>query len=65
VYSDGNELRTKTGLPLLGVVSLVMNDTDRRRERLSLMRFVGASGGLVGMFVLVIATTAILAQRTG
>ena len=33
VYSDGNELRTKTSLPLLGVVSLVMNDGDRRRER--------------------------------
>jgi polysaccharide chain length determinant protein (PEP-CTERM system associated) len=65
VYSDGNELRTKTGLPLLGVVSLVMNDNDRRRERLSTLRFLGASGGLVGMFVLGIVAMAILAQRAG
>jgi polysaccharide chain length determinant protein (PEP-CTERM system associated) len=65
VYSDGNELRTKTGLPLLGVVSLVMNDADRRRERLSTLRFLGASGGLVGMFVLGIAAMAILSQRAG
>jgi len=65
VYSDGAELRVKTGLPLLGVVSLVMSDTDRRRERLGTMRFVGASGGLVGLFVLGIIMMAMLAQRAG
>ena len=65
VYSDGNELRTKTGLPLLGVVSLVMSDGDLRRERMSMLRFLGASGGLVGMFVLGIAAMGILAQRAG
>ena len=65
VYSDGNELRTKTGLPLLGVVSLVMNDGEKRRERMGMLRFVGASGGLIGLFVLGIAAMAILAQRAG
>jgi polysaccharide chain length determinant protein (PEP-CTERM system associated) len=65
VYSDGAELRTKTGLPLLGVVSMVMSDIDRRRERMGTLRFFGASGGLVGLFVLGMVAMALLAQRGG
>ncbi|CAD5375203.1 Chain length-determining protein [Rubrivivax sp. A210] len=49
-FSDANELRTKTGLPLLGVVTLVMSDADRRLERMRLIRFVSASGSLIGLF---------------
>jgi hypothetical protein len=49
-FSDANELRTKTGLPLLGVVTLVMSDADRRLERMRLIRFVSASGTLIGLF---------------
>ncbi len=52
VFLDGGELRAKTGLPVLGVVSIVLNDLDRHRERMSLYRFVGASGGLVGVFAI-------------
>jgi len=40
-----------TGLPLLGVVTGLTTDADRRYQRASLMRFVGASGGLVGLFI--------------
>lgn len=50
-FADANELRTQTGLPLLGVVTMLTTDIDRRRERASLFRFVSASGGLVGLFV--------------
>jgi hypothetical protein len=50
-FGNADELRLITGLPLLGVVSLLTTDTDRRRERLHLFVFMGASGGLVGMFV--------------
>ena len=50
-FADAEELRLKTGLPLLGVVSALTTDDDRRRERVSLFRFVSASGGLVGLFV--------------
>jgi polysaccharide chain length determinant protein (PEP-CTERM system associated) len=63
VYSDGNELRTSTGLPLLGVVSLVMSEADRQRERAGTFLFFGASGGLVGLFVLGMVTMVILARR--
>jgi hypothetical protein len=63
IFSDGDELRAKTGLPLLGVVSLVMSDVDRRRLRMGHLRFAGASGGLVGLFALGMVAMALLAQR--
>ncbi len=50
-FSSAETLRQMTGLPLLGVVTMLTTDVDRRRERMSLMRFVVASGGLVGVFV--------------
>ena len=50
-FSDPDQLRQMTGLPLLGVVTALTTDADRRYQRASLMRFVGASGGLVGLFI--------------
>jgi polysaccharide chain length determinant protein (PEP-CTERM system associated) len=50
-FSDADQLRLATGLPLLGVVTLLTTDADRRRQRGSLFRFVAASGGLVGLFI--------------
>ena len=49
-FLEPSDLRAKTGLPVLGVVSVVMNDTDRRSTRMSLYRFMGASGGLIFVF---------------
>jgi polysaccharide chain length determinant protein (PEP-CTERM system associated) len=50
-FAHGDELRLKTGLPLLGVVTMLVSDVDRRRDRLSMVRFVAASGGLVALFL--------------
>lgn len=50
-FGDADALRARTGLPLLGVVSMLTTESDRRRERGSLIRFVSASGGLVGLFI--------------
>jgi len=50
-FGDGSELRLKTGLPLLGVVTLLSSDAERQRERASMLRFMGASGGLVMLMV--------------
>jgi len=50
-FASAEDLRQKTGLPLLGVVTLLTSEDDRRRDRISLFRFVAASGGLVGLFV--------------
>jgi polysaccharide chain length determinant protein (PEP-CTERM system associated) len=50
-FDDASELRAKTGLPLLGVVTMVMSDVDRRMERMGTIRFVTATGSLVALFV--------------
>ena len=50
-FSDAEELRQKTGMPLLGVVTMLTTDDDRRRQRMGLYRYVLASGGLVGLFL--------------
>ena len=64
-FADGDELRNRTGLPLLGVVSLLMSDADRRRERRAWLRFGGAFGSLVGLFALGMVAMALIAQRMG
>jgi polysaccharide chain length determinant protein (PEP-CTERM system associated) len=50
-FETADELRRRTGLPLLGVVSLALSDMDRRRERQGLVRFGAGAGGLVALFV--------------
>lgn len=50
-FNTAEDLRQKTGLPLLGVVSMALSDMDRKRERLGLIRFGAGAGGLVALFV--------------
>lgn len=50
-FTNADDLRAKTGMPLLGVVSMLTTDLDRQAARMSLFRFFMASGGLVGLFV--------------
>ena len=64
VFYKAGELRDRIDLPLLGVVSKIMNDDDRRREKASLMRFLFASGSLVGVFLLGLFAMSLIAART-
>ena len=63
VFHDAHSLRSVSGLPLLGVVTLVVSDALRARERKDLRRFIGASGGLVSLFGLGIAVMYVLSTR--
>ena len=47
VFFDGKSLRDATGLPILGTVSLIPNETRRLKEKASLRRFILATVGLV------------------
>ncbi len=49
-FDSPDDLRAKTGLPLLGVVSMVIDDQQRRRARIGTLRFASASGSLVALF---------------
>jgi polysaccharide chain length determinant protein (PEP-CTERM system associated) len=55
VFNEAAELRAGTGL--------VIGETQRRRERMSLMRFVGASGSLVFLFAAGLIAMSILSGR--
>ena len=59
VFERASDLREKIDLPVLGVVSLLVSDADRRRERFDRVRFLGASAMLLGAFLAVLATTAV------
>ena len=65
VFHDAGELRTKTQLPLLGVVSAVVSDVGRRRRKLELVKFWSASGSLVLLFMAGMVLMALMAQRGG
>ncbi|MFP5398625.1 MAG: XrtA system polysaccharide chain length determinant [Gammaproteobacteria bacterium] len=62
-FHDGNELRLKTQLPLIGVVSAVVSDVNRRRHKAELVKFWSASGSLVLLFMAGMAAMALMAQR--
>jgi polysaccharide chain length determinant protein (PEP-CTERM system associated) len=65
VFHDAGELRTKTELPLLGIVSLMMNDESSRRERIDAIRFWIATGSLVGVFAVGMAIMFLLNRQAG
>ncbi len=57
------ELRTHTGMPILGGVSFVMSESDRRLERLERMRFFFGGGSLLALLGMGLVTFAILGAR--
>jgi polysaccharide chain length determinant protein (PEP-CTERM system associated) len=63
VFHDAGELRLRTELPVLGVVSRLMSDTEKRRERVDLMRFAAGSGGLIATYALGLAVMAFMMSR--
>jgi len=63
VFFSAAELRAKLDLPILGVVSAVVNDADVRRSRMDKLRFFGASGSLVVSFAAGLAAMTLLANR--
>jgi len=64
-FDDPSDLHTKTGLPLLGVVTMVVSDSDRRRERMGHVRFVSASGSLVGLFIAGLIAISLMSKYAG
>jgi polysaccharide chain length determinant protein (PEP-CTERM system associated) len=63
VFYDTNELRLKTELPILGVVSRIVGDAEQRRSRSDRLRVVGATGGLVLAYLIAMAGLVIVSAR--
>ncbi|MCA3240861.1 MAG: chain length-determining protein [Rubrivivax sp.] len=64
-FASGEDLRKQTGLPLLGVVTMLRSEVDKQQERASLFRFVAASGGLVGLFMAGLITLSLVSRFGG
>jgi len=65
VFYDARSLRNVIDLPLLGVVTLVVSDAMRRKERSDLRRFAIASAGLIGGFIVGIIVLALVSGQVG
>ena len=65
VFYDARAMGHSLGLPLLGVVTLVMDDSTARRRKTELVRFLGATGGLVAVFLAGMAALYLMAGRAG
>lgn len=63
VYNDAQELRIKTSLPLLGVVSMILSDDERKSERNNRIRFYAGSGSLLASFLVAMVTISIIGAR--
>ena len=63
VFNDVQQLRAKTGLPLLGVVSMILSDDDKKRERSNRLRFFFGTGSLLASYLVAMVTVSIIAAR--
>ncbi len=64
VFFDARSLREASGLPLLGTVSLLIDEAKKRRERKDLLRFAAACVSLVGVYGAGLLAFFLLSLRT-
>lgn len=65
VYFDARTLREAVGLPMLGVVTLVMNEGAMQQEKYDLKKFLYASGSLIGIFIVGMVVLSLVSGRAG
>ena len=65
VFFDARSLRDTVGLPLLGVVTLVVSQDVAQREKADLRRYLLASGSLVSLFMAGMIALSLLSNRAG
>ncbi len=63
VFFDPNELRAKTELPILGMVSRIMSEAEMRRRRIDRFRVAATAGGLVLIYVIAMGVLAVIQAR--
>lgn len=63
VFFNADELRAQLELPVLGIVTRVASDSDKRLERTYLLRFLAGSGSLVAIFVMTLLIMSVIAAR--
>lgn len=62
-FFDAHSLRSATGLPVLGTVSLIPDERVRRKERRGLIAFIAAAIALLGSYGATIFTWLLITAR--
>nr|WP_315191415.1 XrtA system polysaccharide chain length determinant [uncultured Albidiferax sp.] len=65
VFHDARTLRNVIDLPLLGVVTLVLSDGAKRKERSDLRKFFAVLIALIAAFILLISALAFISGQIG
>jgi polysaccharide chain length determinant protein (PEP-CTERM system associated) len=65
VFYDANTMSEALGLPLLGVVSLLVDDGSAQRRKSELLKFVAATGALVVVFGLGMGALFLTSNQAG
>ncbi|BDT68820.1 hypothetical protein os1_30070 [Comamonadaceae bacterium OS-1] len=65
VFHDARTLRNVIDLPLLGVVTLVLNEAAKRKERSDLRKFFAVLIALIVAFILLISALAFISGQIG
>lgn len=65
VFFDARSLTDAVGLPLIGVVTLVMGEGAVLKEKSDLKKFLGASGGLIGVFIAGMIVFSLMSGQAG
>lgn len=63
VFHNASDLRDQFELPVLGVVSRMASEADKRHEKVDLMRFLFGSGSLVGVFTTILVVMSLMAAK--
>lgn len=63
VFHDANDLRARVELPILGVVTRLVTEADRARQRVDLIRFSAGAGGLLVVFAIALTALAVQLSR--
>lgn len=65
VFHDARTLRNVINLPLLGVVTLVLSDAAKRKEKTDLRKFFIVSSALIVLFFILISALAFIPGQMG
>lgn len=65
VFYDAQAMSESLGLPLLGVVSLVMDNNANQRRKKELLRFAAATGGLLAVFSVGMGVLFMMSRQAG
>ena len=64
-FYDGHSLAEATGLPVLGTVSLMTSDAEKKAEKRSLTKFLAGVVALLGAYMAGFVTLTLLSSRAG